>query len=342
MAGPCSDVRAIGHEIPFSRKTDACQWAREAETGIEQGNITLNPAARRRTVAKMIERYIEDTLPHKRHNKTIPNTIRHLDFWKKEIGHIRLLEVLPDDIHEVQRKLIKGKVQGDKPRAPATCNRYLASLSACFNTAIRWRWLLLNPCKDVERLAEPAGRVRFLSDDERVELLKACNHSGNSDLYTIVVLAVSTGARRGELTGLEWSDVDLERGQLVFRDTKNTETRAVPLRGEGWRLLRERSKVRRIDTRLVFPNKFGDGPAQFQKSWDIALDKAGITDFRFHDLRHTTASYLAMQNVSETDRANILGHKTLAMVKRYSHLSEQHTAGVLERLDESMFGDGNG
>ena len=103
MAGPCSDVRAIGHEIPFSRKTDACQWAREAETGIEQGNITLNPAARRRTVAKMIERYIEDTLPHKRHNKTIPNTIRHLDFWKKAIGHIRLLDSAR---HIRQRKLI--------------------------------------------------------------------------------------------------------------------------------------------------------------------------------------------------------------------------------------------
>ena len=92
---------------------------------------------------------------------------------------------------------------------------------------------------------------------------------------------------------------------------------------------------------MVFPSAIKpQKPIEIRKSWLNALEKAGIEDFRFHDLRHSTASYLAMNGATLAEIAEVLGHKTLAMVKRYSHLSEAHTAGVLERMNQKFLGDG--
>ena len=106
-------------------------------------------------------------------------------------------------------------------------------------------------------------------------------------------------------------------------------------------LLRERSKVRRIDTELVFPGRIDPSkPVDLRSPFETALKRAGIEDFRWHDLRHSAASYLAMNGASLAEIAEVLGHKTLAMVKRYTHLSEAHTAGVVERMNARIFAKG--
>ena len=135
--------------------------------------------------------------------------------------------------------------------------------------------------------------------------------------------------------GLRWRDVDLDRGLAIFHKTKNDERRAVPITGRALELIRELSVVRRIDTDLIFVNRWGR--ARFpREAWDVARDAAGIADFRFHDLRHTAASYLAMSGATLAEIADVLGHKTLMMVKRYSHLTEAHTRGVLERMTSRL------
>jgi integrase len=192
--------------------------------------------------------------------------------------------------------------------------------------------------RKVSKPKEPRGRVRFLSDEERQCLLDACKVSRSAYLYTIVVLALSTGARRGELLSLHWGDVDLKRGLLTFRETKNGDTRAVPLTGYALDVLSTHAKIRRLNTTLVFPNDTGTQPASIREAWEYAVRRAGIANFRFHDLRHSAASYLAMNGASLAEIAEVLGHKTLAMVKRYAHLSEAHTRGVVERMNRAVFG----
>jgi integrase len=182
-------------------------------------------------------------------------------------------------------------------------------------------------------------RRLWLEAQERYQLLEACQASRNPYLYTIVVLALATGARRGELLGLRWPDVDMKRGTLTFHETKNGERRAVPLTGQALTLLHQHAKVRRLDTTLVFPNSSGGRPLGIREAFEGAVERADITDFRFHDLRHTAASYLAMSGASLAEIAEVLGHKTLAMVKRYAHLSEAHTRGVVERMNRAVFGE---
>src|SRR5262249_21977397 len=207
-----------------------------------------------------------------------------------------------------------------------TVNRYLAVLSHAFTIAVReWQWCADNPVRKVSKSKEPRGRVRFLSEDERQRLLESCQVSRNSSLYTLVVLALSTGARRGELLSLHWSDVDLKRGMLTFCKTKNGETRAVPLTGYALDVLAHHTKIRRHNTTLVFPDRTGRRPVGIREAFEYAVKRAEIANFKFHDLRHTFASYLAMNGATLAEIAEVLGHKTLAMVKRYAHLSEAHT-----------------
>jgi len=178
-----------------------------------------------------------------------------------------------------------------------------------------------------------------MSDEERQRLLAACQESRNPYLYTVTVLALATGARRGELLGLHWADVNLIQGQLAFWDTKNGEIRAVPLSGFALEVLRQHAKVRRLGVQLVFPDPSGIRPYRIRDAFENAVKRAGIADFHFHDLRHSAASYLAMSGASLAEIAAVLGHKTLAMVKRYAHLSEAHTRSVVERMNRAVFGE---
>jgi len=155
------------------------------------------------------------------------------------------------------------------------------------------------------------------------------------------VLTLSTGMRRSEVRFLTWEQVDLQKGVIILNTTKNGERRRVAVRGWRWTFCASTAKVRRIDTNFVFPGhktaRTGQ-PFDVDHFWDLAVKEIGLKDFHFHDVRHTTASYLAMSGASLLEIAEVLGHKTLQMVKRYSHLAESHTASVVERMNQKIFG----
>ncbi|MEP2759022.1 MAG: site-specific integrase, partial [Hyphomicrobiales bacterium] len=143
---------------------------------------------------------------------------------------------------------------------------------------------------------------------------------------------------QGEILGLTWPKVDLPRGIIILEDTKNGENRAVPLVGHAKEVLHELGKVRRIDTDLIFHSSTKPtAPVAIRRPWAQAVLAAELQDFKFHDLRHTAASYLAMNGASQIEIAEILGHKTLEMVKRYAHLSEAHTRNIVERMSSEIF-----
>lgn len=194
-----------------------------------------------------------------------------------------------------------------------------------------------NPLQRVSKKPEPRDRMRYLSDEERARLLDACRRSEYRPLYLIVLFALTTGMRRGELFGLRWHDIDLERRIAILHNTKNKDRRSVPIVPEVAELLREHGKTRVLGNDKVFIAGGSSEMWRFDKAWYAALREAKIRDFRFHDLRHTSASYLAMSGATTAEIAAVLGHRTLQMVKRYAHLSDQHVGEVVERMTRKFF-----
>jgi integrase len=345
-------VRLKGYPVQtatFKRLTDAKQWAKTTESAILEGRHFKTNQSKKHTLAELIDRYIDDVLPLKPKSKDSQET--QLTWWRTEIGDYTLANVTPALIVEHRDKLFNESADdGSKKRTASTVNRYLAALSHAFSVAVNeWGWLEDSPTRKVSKYKEPRGRVRFLSDDERNSLLKACRESTHPHLYKIVLLALATGMRQGEIVGLSWNNIDSKRKKIILHDTKNGERRVIPITNHTEKILKEIKATRNRDTDLLFPSgKMSNGklrnppeykPVEFRKAWGKAVKAAQIDDFRFHDLRHSAASYLAMNGASIAEIAEVLGHKTLAMVKRYTHLSEAHTAGVVERMNNTIFGE---
>lgn len=292
-------------------------------------------------VGELVDRYVAGD--HFTQLRSKRDRLRQLMWRKKQIGHCLLADVTPAVVAECRDILSRGETPKGGSRQPATVNRYLAALSRAFRVAAtEWGWLDDNPLRNVSKLKEPRGRVRFLSDEERQALLSACRESRNPYLYPIVMMALCTGMRHAEIMNLTWDDIDLDRRRVVLQETKNQDRRSVPIVGPLFEIFKSlSSERRRIDTALVFPAAQRIGretkPIDIQNAWRVALKRAHIEDFRFHDLRHSAASYLAMNGATLAEIAQVLGHKTLQMIKRYGHFTEQHTAKVLERMANNVF-----
>jgi len=320
----------------FERKTDARKWAQQTEAAMREGRHFKTIEAKRHTAGVMIDRYKKSVLPTKGSQQS--NQKIQLEWWRNRIGNYTLADCTPALIAECRDELLQETTILKKKRSPATVNRYLAALSHCFTIAMKeWGWIDDNPLRKVTKPKESRGRVRFLSDEERKRLLKACKESPNPLLYPVAVIALSTGARRGEILSIRLNQIDLERGTITFFETKNNEIRVVPLVEHALEVVKDLIKVRRIDTDLLFPGSDPKKPIDIRHPWKEALKKAKIEDYRFHDNRHSAASYLAMSGATLAEIAEVLGHKTLQMVKRYSHMTEQHTSKVVAKMNKQIF-----
>jgi integrase len=334
----------------FPNRKEAQTWAASIESAIREGKHFPHAAARRTSFDALAEDYTKTVLAEFGEVERAGREYQ-LKWWSQQFAGLALAEITADRISQTRDKLAteaftRGKTRTDKKtgatiapkdykRSGATVNRYMATLSHLFSFAVKERRLLdRNPAGDISRKKEPRGRTRFLSDLERAALLAACEKSDWQAMHTLVLLAITTGARRGELIGLQWADVDVKAGRALVRETKNGEQRTLPLAGKALEALRALKLHGSARSAYVFPNPSGHPGAfqHFDSYWYAALDAAGIRDFHFHDLRHTTASMLAAQGASLLEIADVLGHKTLAMVKRYSHLVVDHKAKVIERM----------
>ncbi len=334
----------------FSSRQKAEAWARGLESAIEDGRHFPHAAARRTSFDALAEDYIKTVLPEFDETQRAART-RQLESWAKQFAGLTLAEVTPEKISKARDALAAETFTRGKPhknrktgevvapkqyrRSGATLNRCLATLSHAFSFAVKERRLVdRNPVADIARKKEPRGRTRFLTDDERTALLEACAKADWPALHTLVLLAITTGARRGELIGLKWADVDLKKGRALVRESKNDEQRVLPLAGKALEALRELKLQNSARSDYVFPQPSGfPGPYEyFDAHWRAALEAAGISGFRFHDLRHSCASMLAAQGASLLEIADVLGHRTLNMVKRYSHLVVDHKAKVIEKM----------
>lgn len=277
-----------------------------------------------------------------------PTRPHHLRWWQQRLGDSTLDTIDQDDIYLALEELstragryCAGRDADDKPifkakkgqYSPATINRYAAALSALFSWSIRKRlapkaWM--NPCRGIERRREDNERTRFLNRIELSRLLDACKASKWDRLYLLVLMAVSTGARRSELERLRWSSIDFERAEAVVDRTKNGDPRVLPLQPA---VMSELARFRTNPHELIFASKRIPTQAfNHVNSWSRALKIARIRDFRFHDLRHTCASYLAQDGATLLQIGDVLGHRQVSVTRRYSHLTTVHRAALLSRV----------
>lgn len=321
----------------FERLTDAKEWAKKTEADMKAGRHF--GASKRHTFNELADEY-----------QTHAKDAVRLDYWRGVLGTNTLDTITSARISKERDKLLSEetqnfatpatgdpKVDAKRPkskRTGATVNRYIAALSSCMSYAVKTlEWIERNPCERIKKPAESKGRVRFLTDEERIRLLSVCKP--HAELYLAVALSLSTGARQAEIMTLRWKQIDFTRQVITLSKTKNGETRSIPLVGVAFTLLQERAKVRSLTDDRIFPPKARAKKSEcinLDKPWRTALKSAGITDFHWHDLRHTAASYLAMSGVSLVEIAKVLGHRTLAMVARYSHLSDGHIVATGEKL----------
>ncbi len=228
----------------FSKLTDARRWAAQTETKIRNGQYFEGQHARVHTLGDVIDRYLASPDFEKITEQDTRKA--HLNWWRGQLGTVTLAKLTPARISEARDELRKlGK-------APATANRYLAALSKTSRLAVKLSWLQVNPCSRVDKFAEDNARDRVLTVEEFERLLDACC---SQDLRDLITLARYTAARRGELTGLRREDVELRRGLVTFRDTKNGETGCVALVDPALEVMKRRLKVRRLDTDLLFPQQ---------------------------------------------------------------------------------------
>lgn len=343
-------------QASFTSKTAAKLWAQKTETAIRENRHFRTAEARRHTVAELIDHYIAHCLPQKPSSEVTQRF--QLLWWREEIGSRILAELRPDifvnartalSTRVVAKKGADGEVAKVKI-SPGTINRYFAALSSAFTVAVKeLGWLHENPLRNINKLKEPKGRDRYLLPEEIKRLVAACKAATNAYVYTFVLLSLSTGMRKNEVLGLRWRDVDESMKQLTLHDTKNGEKRGIPLarpalgamrrlRKRAIKLLKaQKRSAQELGDEHIFPSRSGGHePLDIRVPWETVRDAAKLTNFRIHDLRHTAASYLAMNGSSLLDIAHILGHKSLDMVKRYAHLSPQHTANTLAGLSKRL------
>lgn len=345
-----AQIRLKGHPpetASFERLTDARRWAQNIESAIREGRHFKNALSKKHTIADAIARYTKEVLCY---SKNANNQKVYLAYWQDTLGAYTMADITSALIVKYRNDLVGKANKYGRKIGTATANRYTQALGHVLTIAVKeWEWISQSPMTKITKYKEPKGRVRFLSDEERTNLLRVCKEANNPHLYKVVILALSTGARKMEILGLQWADIDFTRGQIVLHETKNGERRVIPLQGLAMDLMLEHEKAKIDDCPFVFPSekitKAKDGtfiyqPIDIRTAWVNALIKAKIKDFRFHDLRHSAASYLAMNGASLAEIAEVLGHKTLQMVKRYAHMSEAHTSGVVARMNQRIFGDG--
>lgn len=295
------------------------------------------------TVSEVIDRYMAQYAGRD------VTRMQRLSAWLTMIGEFTLEQVDSDLVHAGRSELatkpplvfvgldhlgqqiykVKGRA---KTKSTATLNRYMVAIAAVFTWAIEQRlapkgWV--HPCRGIKRLPESDGRVRFLDAAERTRLFDACRASQYPRLYAMALTAMKTGARRGELLSLTWRDVNLKTGIASLGRTKNGDRRTLVLLPDVVEVLTP-FKSTDLD-RFVFGSvrsKY-QVPTSIDSAWRDAVARAKIKNFKFHDLRHCCASYMAQAGADLSVIAEVLGHRKLDMTRRYAHLTTQTKASAM-------------
>lgn len=314
-------VRIPGHKDKtrsFNTQAEAQEWARMTEAQLRSGVDTIPNAAAEPTLALALDWYLEQATPKK---KGAEQESRRIRAWKaRELTKLKLSQLTPMHFVEFRKQREADGCAGNTIRLD------LSLISDLFKTA-RLDWgmpYLENPIALLRKPKQGKGRDRRLSTDEAARFERALEACPKKLVRLAVLFAIHTAARQGEILRLRKNDVDFNRRIAIFRDTKNGDDRAVPLSKHAVEVLRQ------LDNSAVGPYLFPVTRTVITRAWRHILKRAGITNFRFHDLRHEATTSLFERGLSTMEVQKVTGHKTLAMLLRYTQMDVGH---LVERLD---------
>lgn len=338
-------ARVRRHGFPPESRTFASYkrakaWADVIEADLRECREPPRFIATQRTVGAMLRKFIDARLTPTRH---CPLTAyqrqkkAQLLWWRHQLGDVLLAQCQPGTISTAMDVLANRRRRGGKPRrAAATVNRYAAALGHVFNVAVQeWGWLERNPMQKITLPKEPPHRDRRLSEDEVTALLHECARCTTKPLLLLVQLALMTGARKQELLRLHAADIHLPEGVIILHHTKNKRKRRIYV--SGWLAARLQAHLEQLPAPrgLVFPSRRRRAvPMDIDREFRAARHRAGIKDFRFHDLRHSFASWMAENGATLLELMQALGHSEPKMVMRYSHLTHDHSQEHFRRVQE--------
>ncbi|MBA6092147.1 site-specific integrase [Pseudomonas monteilii] len=337
-------------------RTEAARWLAEAHA---HGAPLVAAKSKRRT-AHTLQSYLEESYypwletHHKAHGKT-----RHaIEYSFGALMRKPLADITQRDLEAMRVKWLAAGLKD------ATANRKLAALRGALSKAVEWGALEQHPMSKLKPMRlDTRARVRFLSSeenrrlrqalDDREERIRSERDSANrwrrerkkaelpdlrklafaDHLKPMAIISLNTGLRRGELFNLTWSDIDLGQKTLtvVGAGAKSDQTRHIPLNKEALQTI-EDWKAQSNSLPLLFPSQTGGVMDNVKKSWDKVLKEAKVSSFRWHDLRHTFASNLAMKGVPLNTIRDLLGHADLKMTLRYAHLAPDSKAAAVELI----------
>jgi integrase len=309
------------HKERVGPRALAIELYRKRKTEIREGRFFPKPIPKRVVLFDEIAKeFLVYSREHKRSAENDEARMRRL------LGSLGGRPVSDINSHDVEQLGVELR----RDLSPASVNRHLALLKVTFNRAMKAEPAKAerNPVRGVKLLKENKARVRVLTDTEEERLLAALPLC----YRPLVIVALHTGMRRGELANLRWQDVDFHTRTLVVRESKSGEGRRMPMNRVVAATLRTLRRERQAFGGLVFTSPEGRFLHNFGRAWAKAVRAAEITDLRFRDLRHTAASRLVMAGVDLYTVKEILGHKTLVMTQRYAHLSPEHQRQAVERL----------
>ncbi len=323
----------------FRTKRDASDWSRRVEDEMVRGVYIQRTASEKMTVEQALKRYLSEVSPTKA-AKTAQSEHGSAKKLTEKLGRYSLAALSADVISDYRDQRLSELTRRKTPVSNNSVRLELALLSHLFNTCIR-EWgvgLPGNPLLNIRKPSPGAGRDRRLSADEEARLYAAVDGHSNPFLGWIVRIAVETGMRSSEITNLRRRQVDIGRRVVRLGDTKNGDSRLVPLSPTATAVLKAalNHSYRPLDTDLIFFGEPGrDGkrrPYQFSKVWRGIKSHLGMADLRFHDLRHEAVSRLVELGLSDMEVSAISGHRSMQMVKRYTHLRGEDLVGRIDSL----------
>lgn len=315
--------RRVRKSLKTTCKKTAVLIAKDLDVKIAKNEYLGIREQKQITFDRLCTEYLEISKASKVHRSYLRD-ITNIRFLKEYFQGKLINDITAHDV-EVYKCRRREKLSS------ASVNREISCIKHMFTKAIEWDYISENPLRSVMKLKEPPGRTRYLNSEEEKRLLKCCNgHTKH-----IVIMALNTGMRRGEILNLKWSDIDLRNRTITIYKSKNNEVRTIPINSQLMISLVEMGS--QLPDQYVFSNDDGNAFTTIKKGFRAALKRAGIANFRFHDLRHTFASKLVMAGADIRTVQQLLGHKDIRMTMRYSHLSTDHLRDAVRLLDNDTY-----
>lgn len=322
----CHDKQRIKRSTGTADKKLADKIHTKVKAQLVEGKWFELDEERSRTLEDLAEKYLQErsTVKSPQSRERDKQILNHfLTFF----GSCVLTDITPKRLNEYKNKRL-GCVTGQ------TVKKELGVLKNAFNVAIKeWEWLKDNPVSRISMPKDPPGRLRFLRGDE-IERLLDCSDSW---FRPVLIVAIHTGLREGNIISLSWDRIDMFRRIILFdaKDLKNETSLGIPINDTLLNTLKELYKVKHLNSKLVFMRN--GKPLYKLLLWRAlrrACKKADLTDFRFHDLRHTFASLLVQSGIDLYSVQRLMGHKDGRMTQRYAHLSQEKLMGAIKALDD--------